>query len=59
MVHRDDPTGSFTGDVAIQAHKEVPFKVLKRVMFSCNQAGYRNVSFAVLGGASSTRALTN
>lgn len=38
----------FTGDVNIQGHKEIPFKVLKRVMFSCQNAGYGNINFAVL-----------
>jgi biopolymer transport protein ExbD len=39
---------AFTGDVNIQGHKEIPFKVLKRVMFSCQNAGYGNINFAVL-----------
>ena len=39
---------AFTGDVNIQGHKEIPFKVLKRVMFSCQNAGFGNINFAVL-----------
>ena len=39
---------AFSGDVNIQGHKEIPFKVLKRVMFSCQNAGYGNINFAVL-----------
>jgi len=39
---------AFKGDVNIQAHKEVEFKIIKRVMFSCSTAGYANINFAVL-----------
>jgi biopolymer transport protein ExbD len=38
----------FKGDVNIQANKEVEFKIIKRVMFSCATAGYNNINFAVL-----------
>jgi biopolymer transport protein ExbD len=38
----------FSGDVNIQADKSIPFKVVKRVMFSCQNAGYGNINFAVL-----------
>jgi biopolymer transport protein ExbD len=38
----------FKGDVNIQAHKEVEFAIIKRVMFSCASAGYNNINFAVL-----------
>jgi biopolymer transport protein ExbD len=49
-------TETFKGDVNIQAHKEVEFNVIKRVMYSCAQAGYNNINFAVLtkGGDSAT-----
>jgi biopolymer transport protein ExbD len=40
--------GGFKGDVNIQANKEVEFKIIKRVMFSCATAGYNNINFAVL-----------
>jgi biopolymer transport protein ExbD len=48
-----DTEGSFKGDVNIQAHKDVQFKVIKRVLYSCATAGYTNLNFAVLqkGGA--------
>ncbi|MDY7232299.1 ExbD/TolR family protein [Hyalangium rubrum] len=39
---------AFKGDVNIQAHREVEFKIIKRVMFSCATAGYNNINFAVL-----------
>ncbi len=38
----------FKGDINIQAHKEVKFKIIKRVMFSCASAGYTNINFATL-----------
>ncbi|MBJ6763587.1 biopolymer transporter ExbD [Myxococcaceae bacterium JPH2] len=47
-------TDGFKGDVNIQANKDVEFRIIKRVMFSCATAGYNNINFAVLqrGGAS-------
>jgi biopolymer transport protein ExbD len=41
-------TNAFKGDVNIQAHKEVEFAIIKRVMFSCASAGYNNINFATL-----------
>ncbi|HVE84444.1 MAG TPA: biopolymer transporter ExbD [Myxococcales bacterium] len=43
-----DTEGSFKGDVNIQAHRDVQFKVMKRVLYSCATAGYTNLNFAVL-----------
>ena len=42
-------SGSFKGDINIQGDKNVPFKVMKRIMYSCATAGYGNINFAVLG----------
>lgn len=39
---------TFKGEIMIQGHKEVPFSVLKRVMYSAATAGYGNINFAVL-----------
>ena len=39
---------AFKGDVNIQAHKDVEFAIIKRVMFSCASAGYNNINFATL-----------
>ncbi|MBX5483979.1 MAG: biopolymer transporter ExbD [Myxococcaceae bacterium] len=41
-------TEGFKGDINIQGHKEVPFKYIKKIMFSCTTAGYGNINFAVL-----------
>ena len=43
-----DAEGGFKGDINIQAHKEVQFKIIKRVMFSCASAGYNNINFATM-----------
>jgi biopolymer transport protein ExbD len=43
-----DTENGFKGDVNIQAHKEVQFKIIKRVMYSCATAGYGNINFAVM-----------
>ena len=43
-----DTEGSFKGDVNIQAHKDVQFKVIKRILYSCATAGYSNLNFAVM-----------
>lgn len=45
---KDTEGEGFQGDVNIQAHKEVQFKIIKRVMFSCATAGYNNINFAVM-----------
>lgn len=42
---------AFKGVVNIQAHKDIPFRIMKRVMFSCQSGGYANINFAVLRGA--------
>jgi biopolymer transport protein ExbD len=53
-----DDANAFKGDVNIQSSKEVEFKIIKRVMFSCATAGYNNINFAVLtkGGPEATPA---
>ena len=42
---------AFKGVVNIQGHKDVPFRIIKRVMFSCQGGGYANINFAVLRGS--------
>jgi biopolymer transport protein ExbD len=39
-------------DVNIQGDKAIPFKVLKKVMYSCATAGYGNINFAVMSQGS-------
>jgi biopolymer transport protein ExbD len=53
FIHQNDPDKdkSWKGDVNIQADVKVPFRIVKRVMFSCNQAGYFNLNFATIDEA--------
>lgn len=57
-MHQNSDKQEFSGDVNIQADKEVPFKVIKRVMFSCAAAGYGNINFAVLNRGSDNPTVT-
>jgi biopolymer transport protein ExbD len=41
------PSETFAGTVIVQADRNVDFKVVKKVMFSCSLAGYSNVNFAI------------
>ena len=38
----------FPGRINVQADKDLPFVLIKRVMFTCTQAGYFNINFAVI-----------
>lgn len=44
MLNRG-PDG-FKGIINVQADKKIPFKILKKVMFACNAAGFGNINFA-------------
>jgi biopolymer transport protein ExbD len=48
------PNQDFSGKIIIQGGKEIPFRVLKKVMYTCTTVGYLNINFAVLptGGGS-------
>jgi biopolymer transport protein ExbD len=50
FMHQQDPDRdkNWKGDVNIQADVKVPFRLVKRVMYSCNQVGYFNINFATL-----------
>ena len=41
------PSDDFKGMIIVQADKNVDFKVIKKVMYSCSLAGYMNVNFAI------------
>lgn len=56
VLHQGDTEGGFKGEVNIQADKDVPFSVIKRVMYSANQAGYFSLNFATLTGGGSADA---
>jgi biopolymer transport protein ExbD len=52
FIHQQDPTKKWDGVVNIQADKAVPFRIIKRVMYSCGVAGYFIVNFAALDAGS-------
>ncbi len=52
LLHPSDGPDGFKGMVIVQADKNVDFKVIKKVMYSCSMAGYSNVNFAVQEKAS-------
>jgi biopolymer transport protein ExbD len=59
QIHANDPDHPFKGLVNVQADRRIPFKVIKRVMFACNQSGFGNISFAALSKeSSSTKTVT-
>lgn len=40
-------------DITIMGHKEIPYKLLKKIMVTCTRANYNNISLAVLKKAES------
>ena len=54
FVHQNDPDRdrAWKGELNVQADVKVPFRVVKRVMYSAAQAGYPNVNFATLSAPS-------
>ena len=48
FIHQQDPDRKWDGIVNIQADRKVPFRIVKRVMYSCGVAGYFNINFAAL-----------
>lgn len=62
QIHANDPDHPFRGLVNVQADRRIPFKVIKRIMFACNQSGFGNINFAALareGGGARTVAANN
>lgn len=58
FIHQNDPTQKWDGIVNIQADQRVPFRIVKRVMYSCGVAGYFNLNFAALDVGSGSAAAT-
>jgi biopolymer transport protein ExbD len=56
LIHKFDTSSKWDGLVNIQADKTVPFRIVKRVMYSCGVAGYFNVNFAALDVGSTAAA---
>ena len=57
-IHQNDPDHPFRGLVNVQADRLIPFKVMKRVMFACNQSGFANINFAALSRQGQPRTVT-
>jgi biopolymer transport protein ExbD len=58
FIHQADPNRKWDGVVNIQADQKVPFRIVKRVMYSCGVAGYFNLNFAALDVGSGSAAAT-
>jgi biopolymer transport protein ExbD len=56
FIHQSDPNQKWDGIVNIQADQKVPFRIVKRVMYSCGVAGYFNLNFAALDVGSGSAA---
>lgn len=48
FIAKINPSVKFTGEVVLQGDKGMPFKMLEKVMYTCGQAGYSNISLAVI-----------
>ena len=59
FINANNPDKVFRGMVNVQADQRIQFKVIKRVMFACNQSGFGNISFAAMAkGAGEKKAVT-
>ena len=38
----------FTGKINIEGDKDIPYQILKKVMFTCGQTGYNDIMLAVI-----------
>lgn len=47
-VAASNPAVVFTGEITLQSDKEVPFRLLKKVIYTAGQAEYVNQSLAVI-----------
>jgi biopolymer transport protein ExbD len=56
FIHQSDPNTKWDGIVNIQADQNIPFRIVKRVMFSCGVAGYFNINFAALDAGAAAAA---
>ncbi|HDL78199.1 MAG TPA: hypothetical protein ENH09_01345, partial [Bacteroidetes bacterium] len=43
-----DAKMKFRGEITIQGDKDIPFQLLKKVMYTCGQVGYNAMQLAVL-----------
>jgi biopolymer transport protein ExbD len=43
-----NPNAGFTGRLVLEGDREIPFRLLKKILYTCGQAGFINQSLAVL-----------
>lgn len=48
FIAMNNPSFKFKGDVIVQGDRRIPFILLEKIMVTCGQAGYGNISLAVL-----------
>lgn len=48
QIAKYNPKVVFKGDVTIQGDKQIPFKLLQKVMYTCGQSEYSNIKLAVI-----------
>jgi len=48
FIARQNPEVKFEGKVIIQADRQTPYRVLKKLIYTCGQAGFGNISLHVL-----------
>ncbi|MEK6531596.1 MAG: biopolymer transporter ExbD [Deltaproteobacteria bacterium] len=48
FIAQNNPNIKFSGEVIVQGDKSIPFALLKKVMYTCGQAGYNGISLAVI-----------
>ena len=42
-----NPNAGFTGRLVLEGDRDIPFKLLKKILYTCGQAGFINQSLAV------------
>ncbi len=48
FIAQNNPNVKFTGEVIVQGDRHIPFALIKKVMYTCGQAGYNGISLAVI-----------
>ena len=48
FIAKNNSSVKFTGEVLIQGDRNIPFQLLEKIMYTCGQAGYSNISLSVI-----------
>lgn len=46
-ISRINPNAEFTGRLILEGDRQIPFRLLKKILYTCGQAGFINQSLAV------------